>query len=298
MSANASQRRILLALTEDGYAGTSIESVLHAVRSMTADLHVVRVIDSFVPRHPFFAAIKLRDAGKILRRTREAHRSTCKWAVAAFGDAVLMENVRTETGDLVEQLTQRAADLGAELIILPPSLSDVGIIATSLARSAKVAVLVVRAHVDKGAIFAATDLQDPAFQVLKCAAELAQRFEADVVTFHNVDPLPAVVNTGSSLVPSFALTATVSPTQRAEYLAEASRQLPTVTTPVLRSDIDPVQSILAEAEARHADVVVVGTHYRSWWQRVLSGSVANRVVARAKHSVLVTPIASAPPSGS
>ncbi len=53
-----------------------------------------------------------------------------------------------------------------------------------------------------------------------------------------------------------------------------------------------MSAVLLAPRLRRADIVVVGTHdYRSWWERVLSGSVASRVVGRAAQSVLVTPIA-------
>jgi nucleotide-binding universal stress UspA family protein len=232
----------------------------------------------------------------ILRRTGEAHSRTCKWVAATLGASVSLQNVRTQSGKLVELLSQRAAALDCELIVLSPSLVDVGGVATSLARSAKVPVLVVRGHVENGSVFAATDLQDPGFPVLRCGSLLAQEFGARLVTFHNVDPLPAVNATAFGVVPGVPAQSVLSPTQRGNYLAEASRQLPTPAIPVLRSNVDSVQSILTEAKIRDADVVVVGTHYRPWWERILTGSVASCVTARADRSVMVMPLADAPTS--
>lgn len=283
-------RRVLIALTDSGYSGTSIENLRHASQALSAELHVLRVVPSFVPRHPFFAAMKLRDPAMILRRTGEAHSRTCKWVAALLGDSVSRQNIRTQAGKLVELLSQRAAALDCELIVLSPSLVDVGGVATSLARSANVPVLVVRGHVENGSVFAATDLQDPNFRVLRCGSLLAQEFGARLVTFHNVDPLPAVNSTAFGVVPGVPAQSVVSPTQRGNYLAEASRQLSTPAIPVVRSNVDPVQSILTEAKIRDADVVVVGTHYRPWWERILTGSVASCVTARADRSVIVMPL--------
>lgn len=289
-------RRVLLALTDSGYGGTSLESVRHASQALSAELHVLRVVPSFVPRHPFFASMKLRDPAMISRRTGEAHSRTCKWVAATLGEHVSLQNVRTQSGELVEQLSKRARELDCQLIVLSPSLTNVGDVATSLARSANVPVLIARGHVENGAIFAASDLQDPDFRVLQCGSRLAQELGARLVTFHNVDPLPAVNATALGVVPSITVDSVVSPTQRGNCLAEASRRLSTPATPVVRSNIDPVQAILTEAKVRDADVVVVGTHYKSWWERVLSGSVARRVAARADRSVVVMPLADAPPS--
>lgn len=213
---------------------------------------------------------------------------TADLQVLRLGSLGRRRPLHTHTGELVERVSKRAAELGVELIILPPSMRDVGTLATSLARATKAPVLIARGRVENGPVLAATDLQDPSFRVLRCGSGLAQRLQATLVTFHNVESLGSVqANLG--LFPSFALPVITSP-KEANYLAEVSRRLPTSATPVLRSEDDPVQSILAEADARGADVVVVGTHYRSWWGRVLSRSVASCVAARAGRSVLVTPI--------
>jgi nucleotide-binding universal stress UspA family protein len=57
-----------------------------------------------------------------------------------------------------------------------------------------------------------------------------------------------------------------------------------VTTEVLRGS--PVQQIVGKAEEWGADVIVVGSHGRGFWGRLL-GSVSNGVVHHAKCSVLV-----------
>lgn len=57
-----------------------------------------------------------------------------------------------------------------------------------------------------------------------------------------------------------------------------------VVTEVLRGS--PVQQIVEKAEEWGADVIVVGSHGRGFWGRLL-GSVSNGVVHHAKCSVLV-----------
>lgn len=60
-------------------------------------------------------------------------------------------------------------------------------------------------------------------------------------------------------------------------------------TPVLRSSPSAAAEILALAEERESDLVVVGTHGRRGFPRFLLGSVAERVLRNAGHSVLVVP---------
>lgn len=50
----------------------------------------------------------------------------------------------------------------------------------------------------------------------------------------------------------------------------------------------PPEEILAEAEACKADVICIGTHGRTGMERVILGSVAERVIRGAKIPVLIT----------
>lgn len=52
-------------------------------------------------------------------------------------------------------------------------------------------------------------------------------------------------------------------------------------------DGDPVEAILAAASAYEVDVIVVGSHDRGWFTRLLSPSTASAVVRRADLPVLV-----------
>ncbi|MDZ7708568.1 MAG: universal stress protein [Trueperaceae bacterium] len=49
----------------------------------------------------------------------------------------------------------------------------------------------------------------------------------------------------------------------------------------------PVEVILADAEAWRADLIVMGTHGRTGLAHFLNGSVAERVVRRARRPVLI-----------
>jgi nucleotide-binding universal stress UspA family protein len=50
---------------------------------------------------------------------------------------------------------------------------------------------------------------------------------------------------------------------------------------------DPTDAIIDAAARCHADVIVVGSHDRNWFQRLLSPSVADAVVHDARVPVLV-----------
>jgi len=50
---------------------------------------------------------------------------------------------------------------------------------------------------------------------------------------------------------------------------------------------DPVVAILEAAEQHEADVIVVGSHSKGWWQRLIEGSVSESLVREAHRPVLV-----------
>lgn len=52
---------------------------------------------------------------------------------------------------------------------------------------------------------------------------------------------------------------------------------------------DPVDVIVLHANARKADLVVLGSNRRRGWQRFRQGSVGERVLRRAAWSVLIVP---------
>jgi nucleotide-binding universal stress UspA family protein len=52
---------------------------------------------------------------------------------------------------------------------------------------------------------------------------------------------------------------------------------------------DPARTIVLHANARKADLVVLGSNRRRGWQRFREGSVGERVLRRAEWPVLVVP---------
>ena len=57
---------------------------------------------------------------------------------------------------------------------------------------------------------------------------------------------------------------------------------------------DPARTIVLHADARKADLVVLGSNRRRGWQRFREGSVGERVLRRAAWAVLIVPWDTAP----
>lgn len=61
-----------------------------------------------------------------------------------------------------------------------------------------------------------------------------------------------------------------------------------IAAPATRGEVgDPASAILDAALANHADVIVIGMSDKSWWQRLVEGSVGKEVVSRATTPVLI-----------
>jgi nucleotide-binding universal stress UspA family protein len=72
------------------------------------------------------------------------------------------------------------------------------------------------------------------------------------------------------------------------WIAEAQEELPGLVEAVERRG-DPAAEIVAYADEWDADVIVLGTHARRGFQRLVLGSIAEAVLREAKRPVLVVP---------
>jgi nucleotide-binding universal stress UspA family protein len=192
-------------------------------------------------------------------------------------------------GEFVQMAAACARHTRAHMIVVSPALQRAGHQAIALARASGAQVLIARGEDGNSPILAATDLQDPAFPVLRSAAEVARRLKQPMIAFHNVDPLSvmsgrAVTSTG------VMLSGGVPKATRRESLVSVSRSLRIDPNPVLRTELDPAHAILEEAEACDASLIVVGARSCSWWRRLTSEHVSVRVASESERAVLVTPI--------
>ena len=138
------------------------------------------------------------------------------------------------------------------------------------------------------------DFSDFSRRALDYAVTLARWYGASVTALH-VQP-PAVQMAGP-----LAPLAPVEPVPLAPGDLDALRQrVAAFVSPEAQDTIaiepqavegDPAREILAEAES--VDVIVMGTHGRSGFERLMLGSVTERVLRRAPCSVLTIPLAAA-----
>jgi nucleotide-binding universal stress UspA family protein len=136
-----------------------------------------------------------------------------------------------------------------------------------------------------GHILVATDFSECAQRALDLAVEMARKFEGDLTLVHCWEA-PSYSYGGGLYVPVDLITPIEEGANRAlqEALTELQKRVPTAKS-MLRSG-SAWEEILAAASAVHADLIVVGTHGRRGLNRMLLGSVAEKVVRMAEVPVL------------
>jgi nucleotide-binding universal stress UspA family protein len=168
-----------------------------------------------------------------------------------------------------------------------------GSVAEALVRLSHVPVLLVRPQ-DSEADFAhlpvyrkiliPLDGSALAEQILAPALELGRLMAAEYTLLQVIEPLYPAYN---QLAHSEELDETAVQAAQ-QYLQQVSQQLATAGQPVqIQTPVTPAtaQAIL-EVGASH-DLIALATHGRSGWQRLLVGSVADKVLRAATQSVLV-----------
>jgi nucleotide-binding universal stress UspA family protein len=152
------------------------------------------------------------------------------------------------------------------------------------------------ANADWKRICCPIDFSDASRVAMEVAADLARRHGADLVLLHAY-PIPGYTFPDGSVV--------ASPKMMQELAEGAERHLeewrgeaealvgaPRVTTEKVIGE--PAAEIVAAASEQGYDLLVLGTHGRSGLEHALMGSVAERVVRKARCPVLtVRPPASA-----
>jgi nucleotide-binding universal stress UspA family protein len=285
-------RRILLALFADECPQATLFRAQSLSLLLEAELHVLRVVPPVAPRRRILRPrVGSAEARRALMGLLEARRGTRLFLSDVLGSRLPNGRLKLTAGDFFEEVGERAKHLSASLIVLSPQGAHArhGRQVTRLVRSINVPVLVAREAGTRELIVAATDLRSQAVPVLHRAAEFSQRLGIPLIAVHNLNPGLLVAG------PEMAVQLTLQPDspvsgQRRQRLLDAARGLSVESEAVLRNELDPAQAILDEARARDADLIVVGTRGRTWFERLLTSSVSAQIISRATRSVLVTPV--------
>ena len=140
-------------------------------------------------------------------------------------------------------------------------------------------------------ILCPTDLSEASVPSLTYAAALASWYKADLTVLHVVPTFdPIAVGPGAFYGPL----QNVLPMSREEVLGEMRRitdkaGIGSIHAALSAEAGDPTKTIVEQALTTGADLVVMGTHGRSGFERLLIGSVAEKVLRKAPCPVLLVP---------
>jgi nucleotide-binding universal stress UspA family protein len=134
------------------------------------------------------------------------------------------------------------------------------------------------------------DFDETSDQALKIATALAMDLSASITVLHTVEIPPyAYAYFGAALPPPDMLSTLETAARQSleQKVGTVRATVPSVKS-ILTTGV-PWRQILAGIEDRKADLVVMGTHARRGVERMLLGSVAEKIVRASPVPVLTVP---------
>lgn len=131
------------------------------------------------------------------------------------------------------------------------------------------------------------DFSDASRAAMEVAVDLARRFGATLTLLHAY-PVPGYTFPDGSVVASPRMLQELAE-QATRHLADWQRDAEKLGAPKVEIHTavgEPAGEIVAWAKERSLDLLVLGTHGRTGLEHALMGSVAERVVRRARCPVL------------
>jgi len=140
-------------------------------------------------------------------------------------------------------------------------------------------------------IICPTDFSEPSFEGIKTAVELAEANSSELILVHVISPVPKISGIGMPPVAHFPVVFEEMEQQAHELLEKIRKnKIPNhleCSISVIYGQ--PALHIVALAKKEKAAIIIMATHGQSGWQRLISGSVTERVVRMAPCPVLAVP---------
>jgi nucleotide-binding universal stress UspA family protein len=144
-------------------------------------------------------------------------------------------------------------------------------------------------------ILCPVDFSDFSRRALDHALGVARCYGSTVTALHVLAPAPVVVPVPYYFGAEVAPPMTLPPPDRAKVAADlasfaADEQAGTLRAATLVTEASRVhQEILVQADRLHADLIVLGTHGRSGFERLFLGSTTEKVLRSARCPVMTVP---------
>lgn len=140
-------------------------------------------------------------------------------------------------------------------------------------------------------VLVATDLSAPAERTSDTAALWARHFHGKLSLLHAYLPAVSIEASYGDFAPSAVVSATYAEPGRMRLEALSRRYRDCLADVELAPSLRAGREICAQAEARRADLVVLGCRRRASWKRRLLGSVSDTVLRHLDAPVLLVPLA-------
>lgn len=137
-----------------------------------------------------------------------------------------------------------------------------------------------------------TDGSELSLEAIKAGIDLAKTQSATVTVYHALEPFPLYFHGGSKqLTPDLVQRLEREAQEAGERLAGEAARLAEQAGVEVNADVDrpnsPAEGIVDAAKRLGCDLIFMASHGRSGLQRLLLGSVAQKVVVRSEVPVLV-----------
>jgi nucleotide-binding universal stress UspA family protein len=280
-------RRVLCAVRSLKAAPEALRRARSMATALSAELRLLHVMTEPLFYSPLYPQLSAEASSSRIERCAALLEETRR--VCAGTGALGQEDVLLRSGDFIDVVTEVAGEMDPDLIVLADEEGLRGRQATRIARDTQTPVLIARPPRPGDVIVAATDLMDSRYPIIRGAALIGQNLASRLLLVHSVPPANATAALPEPWLPVFLEDAPDLSQIFHRLRSIADRYSPEAGA-IVACHSDPADAILTAARARDADLVVVGTHKRSWLDRLLHGSVASRVVEHAPGSVLVLPL--------
>ncbi len=303
--------RLLVPLDGSRLAECVLPPAISLCRHLRARLTLLHVMERAAPPtvHGDRHLTALAEAEAYLREI------TSRWASGLQVDRHVHPN---EEGDVAKSITDHAADLGADLIVLSTHGGGgarrvlFGSVAQQVLRRGTRPVLLVR-HPDAGAkitagpwnvgrVLVPLDGSPPSEEALPIAVSVTGAYGAEI---HLIRIVPTLTTIPGERASAALLVPTAAAVSLEIEEAEARKELEAIASRIRDAGIraravvgrgEPAHGVLEGALRIQADLVVMATHGRTGLDAVLSGSVASRIAAKFPRPLLL--VRSAPPGQS
>ncbi|HEY3497285.1 MAG TPA: universal stress protein [Polyangiaceae bacterium] len=298
-----STHEVLVALDFSDGSRAALEQAAFIAKQTRAGLHALHVwqVPEFVPPNA-----RANDASTLAKAVEtQARRDLDSFVFDARASGIAIDQAFTECG-LPSAVIVEVAKRGAyELIVLGThgrtgiAHALLGSVAERVLRRAPCPVLVVRADAPKPRalrrILAPVDYSEGARRALTCALDFSRSFGAEVEVVHVWDR-PSYVSgdvivhgPGENRRSLGELMRENAAREMQEFLGTVTRaaEAPRLSQRLLSGE--PASTLIAELEKGEHDLVVLGTHGRSGFRRLLLGSTTEKLVRYSAVPVLVVP---------